>query len=111
MIIKKPRFSPIVLSIIAVLIISGSILTVGQQNDSQQRLLEVRRRQIELQAARKQLDKSEKLVAQGLLPQSDVDRDRTALQNAQLNYQQASTRSIGYAAPHFRPVCHKDTIS
>src|SRR5581483_9771616 len=60
-----------------------------QQTDGQQKLLEVRRRQIELQAARKQLEKSEKLAAQGLLPQTDVDRDRTTLQNAQLSYQQA----------------------
>jgi hypothetical protein len=62
---------------------------IAQQEDEQRRLLEVRRRQLELQAARRQLERSEKLAREGLLSQNDVERDRAAVANAQLNYQQS----------------------
>lgn len=60
-----------------------------QQGDEQRRFLEVRRRQLELQAARKQAERTEKLSAQGLVPQTEVDRERNNVATAQLNYQQA----------------------
>ncbi len=61
----------------------------ARQEDEQRRLLEVRRRQLELQAARRQLERSEKLAREGLLSQNDVERDRASVANAQLNYQQS----------------------
>lgn len=72
-----------------VLISVSSEQSRGQQNDEQRRFLEVRRRQLELQAAHKQYERTEKLAAQGLVAQTDVDRDRNAVATAQLNYQQA----------------------
>lgn len=61
----------------------------GQQSDEQRRFLEVRRRQLELQSAQKQFERTEKLAVQGLLAESDVDRDRNTVATARLNYQQA----------------------
>ncbi len=61
----------------------------ARQSDEQQRFLEVRRRQLELQAARRQFERTEKLAAEGLVPQTEVDRDRSSVATAQLNYQQA----------------------
>src|SRR6185436_2815225 len=60
----------------------------AQQSDEQRRFLEVRRRQLELQATRKQYERTEKLAAQGLVSQNDIERDRNAVATAQLNYQQ-----------------------
>lgn len=74
---------------ILALALSITIAAVAQQGDEQQRFLEVRRRQLELQSARKQLARSEKLASQGLLPQTEVDNDRSDVETAQLNYQQA----------------------
>ena len=62
---------------------------VAQRDYDQIRFLEVRRRQLELQAARKQLERTEKLTAQGLVSAIDLDRDRNNVATAQLNYQQA----------------------
>ena len=64
----------------------------SQQNaisDEQRRFLDVRRRQIELTTARTALKRAEELEKQGLVPQSDLDRARTAVDTAQLNYQEA----------------------
>jgi hypothetical protein len=61
----------------------------AQQGDEQRRFLEVRRRQLELQAAHKQLDRTERLAREGLIPQNEIERDRNAVSAAQLNYQQA----------------------
>lgn len=73
----------------AALLFLLAIVGESQQDDEQRRFLEVRRRQLELQAARRQYERTEKLSAQGLLPQSDTDRDRNNVATAQLNYQQA----------------------
>jgi alpha-galactosidase-like protein len=61
----------------------------AQQNDEQRRLLEVRRRQLELQSVRRQYDRTAKLAAAGLVPRSELDRDASAVDTAQLNYQQS----------------------
>ncbi len=64
----------------------------SQQNaisDEQRRFLDVRRRQIELTTARTSLKRTEELEKQGLVPQTDLDRARTAVDTAQLNYQEA----------------------
>lgn len=61
----------------------------GQQNDEQRRLLEVRRRQLELQSARRQYERTAKLATAGLVPRTELDRDASAVDTAQLNYQQA----------------------
>ena len=87
------KFSRKILLIIipAAIILNSAALTAGtiQQKDEQWRFLEVRRRQLELQGARKQYERTEKLAAQGLVPQTDVERDRSAIATAQLNYQQS----------------------
>jgi hypothetical protein len=68
------------------LLLGGAI---AQQSDEQRRFLEVRRRQLELQSARRQAERTEKLAEQGLISQNDAERDRNAVATAQLNYQQA----------------------
>lgn len=81
----------LLITIPAAVILGSAALAVGtiQQRDEQWRFLEVRRRQLELQGARKQYERTEKLAAQGLVPQTDVERDRSAIATAQLNYQQS----------------------
>jgi len=51
--------------------------------------LEVRRCQIELRAARTQLKRTQELFEQGLMSRTDLDRAQTAVETAQLNYQEA----------------------
>lgn len=68
------------------------ILAWGQQariSDEQRRFLEVRRRQIELQAARQEVKRLEELFSQGLVPKTKLDQARTELEKAQLSYQEA----------------------
>lgn len=91
---RDRRFGPhhLLMLTVAVLLVIGTFAhssSLAQQEDEQRRFLEVRRRQLELQSARKQLERSQKLAAQGLVPQSETDRDRAAVETAQLNYQQA----------------------
>ncbi len=76
--------------IVAILLnlLAGGITEARQDND-QRRFIEVRRRQLDLQSARKQAERTEKLAAQGLVSQNEVDRDRNLVATAQLNYQQA----------------------
>jgi len=65
---------------------------VAQQppiSDEQRRFLEVRRRQIELKAARTLLKRTQELFDQGLTSRTDLDRAQTAVETAQLNYQEA----------------------
>jgi len=65
---------------------------VAQQprgSDEQRRFLEVRRRQIELQAARQEVKRMEELFAQGLVPKARLDQARTDLEKVQLSYQEA----------------------
>ncbi len=65
---------------------------VAQQphgSDEQRRWLEVRRRQIELQAARQEVKRMEELFAEGLVPKAKLDQARTDLDKAQLSYQEA----------------------
>jgi hypothetical protein len=57
--------------------------------DEQSRFLEVRRRQVELQAARTRLEQHERLFADALISKTELDRARTELEIAQLNYQVA----------------------
>ncbi len=62
---------------------------VVQGTDEQRRFLDVRRRQIELSAARTNLKRTQDLFAQGLVSKSDLDRAEGALQTAQLGYQES----------------------
>lgn len=71
----------------AVLIASHGVL--AQQSDEQRRFLEVRRRQMELEAARRQFERTAKLVSGGLVPRSELEHDEDAVSAAQLNYQQS----------------------
>lgn len=58
-------------------------------NDEQRRFLDVRRRQIELASARATLKRTLELTREGLVPQTELDRAKTAVDTAQLNYQEA----------------------
>lgn len=68
---------------------TASETTVARNGDEQRQFLEVRRRQLELEAARKQYNRTQKLATEGLVSQNEVERDRNAVATAQLNYQQA----------------------
>lgn len=57
--------------------------------DEQRRFLEVRRRQIELKQARTQLQRTQELFEQGLTSRTELGRAQTAVETAQLNYQEA----------------------
>jgi len=57
--------------------------------EEQSRLLEVRRRQIELSSARLKLSQTETLFKDGLVAKTDRDQAKTAVDIAQLNYQVA----------------------
>lgn len=58
-------------------------------SDEQRRFLEVRRWQIELKAARTQLQRTQELFEQGLVSRTELDRAQTGVDTAQLNYQEA----------------------
>ncbi len=81
------------LAVTAAVMIASIIIWAGDvdatQGDEQRRFLEVRRRQLELQVARKQAERVESLAAEGLVPRTEVDRERNNVAAAQLNYQQA----------------------
>jgi multidrug resistance efflux pump len=74
--LKKCQYGAVAALAIAMLLVMTGESGKAQQGDEQRKFLELRRRQIELQAARKQYERSEKLAAQGLVPQTDIDRDR-----------------------------------
>ena len=61
----------------------------GAIPDEQRRFLDVRRRQIDLTAARAALTRMQELFKLGLVPQTDLDHAKTAVDTAQLNYQEA----------------------
>ena len=61
----------------------------GAIPDEQRRFLDVRRRQIDLTAARAALTRMQELFKLGLVPQTDLDHAQTAVDTAQLNYQEA----------------------
>ncbi|HWC77783.1 MAG TPA: NEW3 domain-containing protein [Blastocatellia bacterium] len=86
---KSPRTRPLILLVALLLVSTFAEGPLRAQDTEQRRFLEVRRRQLELQAARKQYDRTSKLAASGLVSQTDVDRDRNSVSTAQLNYQQA----------------------
>lgn len=54
-----------------------------------ERFLEVRRRQVELKAARAELKRVEKLASDGLISQADLEKAQTSLETAQLSYQES----------------------
>ncbi|RPI20631.1 MAG: hypothetical protein EHM61_26640 [Acidobacteria bacterium] len=57
--------------------------------DEQRRFLEVRRRQIELKSTRSELDRVRGLFEQRLVAKKDLDIAQTAVDTAQLDYQQS----------------------
>lgn len=89
---KKTLTTIFLVSIVGVLVSISADLNQpaqAQQGDESRRFLEVRRRQLELQAARKQHERTQQLASMGLVSQNDIDRDRNAVTTAQLNYQQS----------------------
>jgi hypothetical protein len=61
----------------------------GSIPDEQRRFLDVRRRQIDLATARTTLTRTIELFSQGLVARTELDRAQTAVDTAQLNYQEA----------------------
>lgn len=68
---------------------AGPLAPQSSVSDDQRRFLDVRRRQIELTSARTNLARQEGLFKSGLIPNADLDRARTELEKAQLNYQES----------------------
>ncbi len=64
-------------------------------SDEQRRFLEVRRRQVELTAARAELKRAQELFDEKLLARTDLDRARVIVDTAQLNYQEAVLSLLG----------------
>ncbi len=58
-------------------------------SNEQSRFIEVRRRQIELSSARATFKSKQDLFKDGLISRSDLDQAQSALEKAQLNYQEA----------------------
>jgi hypothetical protein len=58
-------------------------------DDEQVRFLDVRRRQVELRAARAELQRDRELFEQGLVSSVQLDESVTQFERAQLNYQEA----------------------
>jgi hypothetical protein len=61
----------------------------GQEGEEVRRLLDVRRRQIELRLARQEVQRLEELFRQGVIPKTKLDQARVELEKAQLAYQEA----------------------
>ena len=61
----------------------------GSGTEAQRRLLDVRRRQIELSAGRAEFQRTQQLFEQGLTSAAELDRARARLEQAQIAYQEA----------------------
>jgi hypothetical protein len=82
-------FAGVAIPLLLAFLLFASISAPAQRDAKQAQFLEVRRRQLDVQAARKQYERVAKLADQGLVSQTDLDRDRNTVSTAQLNYQQA----------------------
>jgi len=75
------------------LLLASSSLSGQQQPDTgtqvQQRVLEVRRRQVELRAGKAELQRNEQLFKDGLISPVELERARARMDQLQLNYQEA----------------------
>ncbi len=86
---------PEIKRIIVLLMLMLAVATLAQTSshagsgEEPQRYIEVRRRQLELQSSRRQFEQVEKLAAQGLVAQNELERLRHAVAVASINYQQA----------------------
>lgn len=78
-----------VVGLATVLLSAGLDAQNHPESDEQRRLLEVRRRQVELSAARADLVRAQALFDQGLLSRTDLDRAQSSLERAQLGYQES----------------------
>jgi len=61
----------------------------GQSESEQSRLLEVRRKQLELQSVRSELARKQELFNQGLVSKAELDAAKSRLTGAELDYQEA----------------------
>ena len=86
-----PMLATVLLAVAASGLASATAVVADPQAtaDEQRRFLDVRRRQIDLAAARAAFKRAEDLSAQGLLSRADLDAARAALDTAQLTYQEA----------------------
>lgn len=62
---------------------------IGSGTEAQRRLLEVRRRQVDLSAGRAEFLRNQQLFEQGLTSAADLDRSRARLEQLQIGYQEA----------------------
>ncbi|MCP4590660.1 MAG: hypothetical protein GY842_07945 [bacterium] len=74
---------------LAVLLAAASAAQEGSITQMNRRVLDVRRCQVELRAARADLERVQQLFAEGLTAQAELDRVRTSMETAQLRYQEA----------------------
>jgi hypothetical protein len=78
-----------VVAVVLALLFATDAAAEQQGGDEQRRFLEVRRRQIELSAARADMQRVQELFEQGLVARTDLDRARAGLEHAQLGYQES----------------------
>ena len=71
--------------------LSRSRLSARQSNTTNERTLELRR--VQLEAARRELQRTEKLIADGLVNQVELDRDRDAVRLAEVELRQVEDGS------------------
>ncbi|HET8798653.1 MAG TPA: NEW3 domain-containing protein [Thermoanaerobaculia bacterium] len=76
---------------LALLIAAGMLPALGQDRTTaeQSRIIEVRRRQVDLQSVRSELARKQQLFEQGLLPGAELESVRARLAGAELDYQEA----------------------
>lgn len=80
-------------ALLILVLLSGLLPAAAARADSatdmQRRVLDVRRRQVELRAERAELDRKQQLFKEGLVSSVEIDRARTSVEKAQLGYQEA----------------------
>jgi hypothetical protein len=81
----------IFLLVASVLVLTCPVITLAQRSDDSQlqRLLQVRRRQVELKALRAELTRSEELASRGLASQAEVQTAQVDVEKALIGYQEA----------------------
>ncbi|MFL6196615.1 MAG: NEW3 domain-containing protein [Thermoanaerobaculia bacterium] len=75
--------------ILLILLAAGAAFASPQNNGDEGRILEVRRRQIELQQSRSKLGRAEELARQGLVSKADLESAQAELAGIQLDYQKS----------------------
>ncbi len=83
-----PLFAALLMCIVS-LVPVGVAVAQSREGTEQSRMIEVRRKQVDLQAIRSELKRKEELSQQGLLSKSELEAVKTRVTGAELNYQEA----------------------